>query len=63
MAIYWTVDALLKARGWTRYRLAKELGIEPSTIYKILKRKEPTLDALCRVLDCQPGELLEYKKR
>lgn len=72
MPIYWNwtnVPAILKAKGWTVYRLATELDMEPSAVYKLLKRKrakiveEPTLDALCRVLDCQPGDLLTRRAR
>ena len=69
MPIYWTISERLKEKGWTRYRLAREMGVEPSTVYKLLRRKrahvaeEPTLSKLCEALGVQPGDLLEYKKR
>lgn len=70
MAIYWTdLAKLVKDKGITPYRLAAEMGITPSAAYKLLKRKrakiveEATLDALCRVLECTPGDLLVRKAR
>ena len=45
--------------------LAEEIGITPANL-SILKNNKAkavrfsTLEALCKALDCQPGELLEY---
>jgi len=45
--------------------LAKEIEITPANL-SILKNNKAkavrfsTLDALCRALDCQPGDILEY---
>lgn len=55
--------ALIKARGKTEYYLRKN-GISPSILNK-LKHKTGGLDArtiekLCNLLDCQPGDIMEY---
>lgn len=57
-------DVLAK-RGWTGYRLAKESGLAEPTVYHLLNAREAmtrrsTLNTLCRVLECQPGDLMEY---
>ena len=59
--------ALLKKRGWTAYRLAKETGITMPAAYRLGdpdfipgKIDIPTLDKVCRVLDVQPGRILEW---
>lgn len=68
MPIHWRLKTMLKRREMTAYALAKELGITNSAAYKLVRhptapRLSPeTLDALCRVLKCQPGDLLEYRK-
>jgi len=59
------LDKLLKQRDWTAYRLTQESGIHPSVLskYKHNDVKEisvETLNALCKALRCQPGELIEY---
>lgn len=47
--------------------MAEEIGITPANL-SILKNNKAkavrfsTLEALCKALDCQPGELLEYVK-
>lgn len=45
--------------------LAERIGISPVNLSRIKTGKISavrfsTLDAICRVLDCQPGDLLEY---
>jgi DNA-binding Xre family transcriptional regulator len=58
----------LKRRGWTAYRLAKEAGLSIPVAYRLGADKGTefrrldlgTLDALCRTLMVQPGELLEW---
>jgi len=46
--------ALLDARGWSEYRLAKESNLSESTIMNIFRRNAtpsiPTLEAICRGL-------------
>ena len=53
-------------RGFmTRKALAEATDIDENTMGKLVKDEvtridKKTLNALCRVLDCQPGDLLEY---
>lgn len=54
---------MIKERGKTEYYLRKN-GISPSILNK-LKHGTGGLDArtiekLCRLLECQPGDLMEY---
>lgn len=54
---------LIKERGKSEYYLRKN-GISPSILSK-LKHGTGGLDArtiekLCRLLDCQPGDIMEY---
>ncbi len=58
---------LLKARGWTAYRLAQETGFSMPRAYKLAAGdaqfahyRTETLDRLCAALHAQPGDLLEY---
>jgi putative transcriptional regulator len=53
---------LLKAHGWTPYRLAKEADLSLSTVYRLMNEKlgrfdAVTIDKLCRALDAEPGDL------
>jgi putative transcriptional regulator len=57
------VDQLLEAQGRTFYWLAKETGISHTTLWRFKKGKAlginfETLEKMCRVLRCQPGDLL-----
>lgn len=59
------LDDLLQERGRTRYWLAKESGVTQSALYSMVKKgttqvRFETLNRLCRVLECQPGDLLVY---
>ncbi len=65
--IVWKLAPLLKQKGWTAYRLAKETGFNGQRAYSLAKPgakfrayKDSTLDILCATLGCQPGDLLEW---
>ena len=67
MAIVINLDVMLAKRKLKSNELAKLVGISEQnlSILKTGKAKAirlTTLDALCKALDCQPGELLEYKQ-
>lgn len=55
--------ALAREKGVTVYRLQKDGALSPSTAQR-LRQNTPvstsTIDALCKALDCQPGDLMEY---
>ena len=66
MAIIVNLDIMLAKRKMTSLELAQRIGLTPAnlSILKTGKAKAvrmSTLDAICRVLDCQPGDLLEYR--
>lgn len=57
---------MLARRKMSSGELASRIGITPSnmSILKTGKAKAlrlSTLEALCRELECQPGDILEYK--
>lgn len=59
------VDQLLEAQGRTFYWLAKETGISHTTLWRFKKGKAlginfETLEKMCLVLRCQPGDLLAF---
>ncbi|MBN1120820.1 MAG: helix-turn-helix transcriptional regulator [Anaerolineae bacterium] len=65
MPIRVNLDLMLIRREMTLSELAESIGITLANL-SILKTNKAravrftTLDAICRVLDCQPGDLLEY---
>ena len=65
MAIRVNLDMMLVKRGLSLSELAEAIDITLANL-SILKTNKArairfsTLDAICRVLDCQPGDLLEY---
>ena len=64
--IRFKVFEVMAQRGFmTRKALAEATDIDENTMGKLVKDEvtridKKTLNALCRVLDCQPGDLLEY---
>ena len=66
MPIVINLDNMLEKRGMKSYELADAIGITTAnlSILKTGKAKAvrfSTLEAICEVLDCQPGDLLEYR--
>ena len=67
------IKQLLKQRGWSAYRLAKESGLSDSTIANIIKRNAvpsvTTLEAICKGLGVtmsqffSDGELIEVNDK
>ncbi|MBQ8061813.1 MAG: helix-turn-helix transcriptional regulator [Bacteroidales bacterium] len=66
MPIIVNVDVMLAKRKMTSSELAEKIGLSPVNL-SILKTGKAkgvrftTLDAICKALDCQPGDLLEYR--
>ena len=61
------VDVMLAKRKMSSAALADKIGITPAnlSILKTGKAKAvrfSTLEAICRALDCQPGDVLEYSE-
>ena len=67
MALRYRIDILeaLKAKGYSTYSLRKEKALSESTIQKLRNGEGiawDNIETLCRLLDCQPGDLIEYVK-
>lgn len=65
MSIIVNIDVMLALRKMSSGELAEKVGISATnlSILKTGKAKAirfSTLDALCRALDCQPVDILEY---
>lgn len=63
MPIIVNVDVMLAKRKMSSAALAEKVGITPANL-SILKTGKAvrfsTLEAICRALECQPGDVLEY---
>ncbi|MCQ2180941.1 MAG: helix-turn-helix transcriptional regulator [Bacteroidales bacterium] len=67
MPIIINIDVMLARRKMSCGELAQKVGISAAnlSILKTGKAKAvrfSTLESLCKALDCQPGDLLEYKE-
>ena len=65
MPIYVNLDRVLEERQMTLSELSSRVGITLANLSILKTRKAravrfSTLDALCRTLECQPGDLLEW---
>ncbi len=65
MSIVVNLDVMLAKRKMSSLELAEKIGITPAnlSILKTGKAKAvrfSTLEAICKELDCQPGDILEY---
>ena len=67
MAIIVNVDVMMAKRKMSSTELAEKLGITPANL-SILKTNKgkairfSTLNKICEVLECTPGDILEYRK-
>lgn len=67
MSIIVNLDIMLAKRKMKLKELSEEIGITTVNL-SILKQGKvkairfSTLNAICQALDCQPGDLLEYRK-
>ncbi|NPD46808.1 MULTISPECIES: helix-turn-helix transcriptional regulator [unclassified Lentimicrobium] len=66
MAIIVNLDVMLAKRKMSLTELSQRVGITMAnlSILKTAKAKAirfSTLDTICEVLDCQPGDILEYQ--
>lgn len=66
MAIVINIDVMLAKRKMSVTELAEKVGITMANL-SILKNEKArairlsTLEAICKALQCQPGDVLEYK--
>lgn len=66
MAIVTNLDVMMAKRKVSLKDLAERVGISTTNLSllktgKVRGVRYNTLDALCRELDCQPGDILEYR--
>lgn len=67
MPIIFNLDVMLAKRKMSVTELAERVGITMANL-SIIKNghskalRISTLQAICEALDCQPGDLLEYRK-
>jgi putative transcriptional regulator len=66
MAIIVNLDIMLAKRKMSLTELSNSVGITMANLSILKKEKAKavrfsTLDAICKTLDCQPGDILEYK--
>ena len=67
MPIVVNLDVMLAKRKMSSNELAEKIGITPANL-SILKTNKAkairfsTLENLCRVLQCQPSDLFEYRE-
>lgn len=67
MAIILRLDRVMADRKISLKDLAEQVGIANINLSKIKTEKVSairfsTLNAICKALDCQPGDILEYQK-
>lgn len=67
MPIIINIDVMMAKRKLPAGELAEKIGITPANLSVLKNNKAKavrfsTLEALCRALDCQPGDLLEYRE-
>lgn len=66
MSIIVNVDVMMAKRKMSSQELAEKIGITAAnmSILKTGKAKAirfSTLEAICKALDCQPGDILEFR--
>jgi putative transcriptional regulator len=67
MSIILNIDVMLAKRKMSVTELTEKVGITMANI-SILKNGKArairltTLEGICKALDCQPGDILEYKE-
>lgn len=67
MPIIVNLDVMMAKRKISSGELASRIGITPANL-SILKNNKAkairfsTLEEICQILNCQPGDILEYQK-
>jgi len=68
MAIIINIDVMLARRKMSVTELAEKVGITMANISVLKNGKAKavrlsTLEAICKALECQPGDILEYQNK
>lgn len=67
MGLSYKIDVIesLKEKGLSTYKIRKEKLLSESTLQK-LRNKQPisweNIESICKILQCQPSDLLIYKE-
>ena len=66
MSMKYKIDVMgaLKAKGYTTYKIRQEKILSESTLQKLRTQKPiswENIESLCKLLNCQPGDILEYE--
>ena len=66
MSIIVNLDVMMAKRKISSQALAEQIGIMQANLSllktgKVRAVRFSTLDAICKALDCQPGDILEFK--
>ena len=66
MSIIVNLDVMMAKRKISSQALAEQIGITQANLSllktgKVRAVRFSTLDAICKAIDCQPGDILEYK--
>ena len=63
MIIFGPIMKMLSENGWTSYRIRNEKVLPEGTLSRIRSGKPittSTIDTICRLCHCQPGDILRY---
>jgi putative transcriptional regulator len=68
VAIRWKLAVVMAERDMSNKELAELIDVHPSSVSRLKRRRrltridESTLNAICKALKCQPGDLLVYEE-
>lgn len=67
MAVIVNLDVMLAKRKMSLTELSEKVGVTIANLSVLKKGKArairfSTLEAICKALDCQPGDILEYSE-
>lgn len=63
MIVYLNILERLEQSGWSSYRLRREHVLAETTMTRLRNGESvsvATLDVICRLCSCQPGDILQY---
>lgn len=63
MIIFGPIMQMLSENGWSSYRIRKERVLSEGTLSRLRNGQDvstATLNILCRLCRCQPGDLISY---
>ena len=66
MITYYKLLDVLNRRGISKLELMEKASISRGTLAKLSKNESvsiSTIDSICTVLECQPGEIMEWVKK